>query len=219
MAVDNGNIDEVFAVLEGLVGELGKPLVAKIAEEADPFKILIATVISARTRDSVTGRICEELFSRIRGPEDLLEIGLEDLQKILYPAGFYRVKAARLKQLARILVERYGGKVPDSLEGLLELPGVGRKTANLVLTLGFGRQGISVDTHVHRIVNRWGYVGTRTPEETEMELRRKLPEKFWKRINPLLVSFGQRICTPLSPKCGSCPLNAYCPKIGVEISR
>ncbi|MCQ6254682.1 DUF123 domain-containing protein [Methanocaldococcus sp.] len=178
-------------------------VVTEISKDRDPFKVLISTIISARTKDEVTEEVSKRLFNVVKNVDDLLKIDEEELSKLIYPAGFYKNKAKNLKKLAIILKENYNGKVPDSLEDLLKLPGVGRKTANLVITLAFDKDGICVDTHVHRICNRWGIVDTETPEETEFELRKKLPKKYWKIINNLLVVFGREICSP-KPKCDKC---------------
>ncbi|MEO2117028.1 MAG: DUF123 domain-containing protein [Methanocaldococcus sp.] len=191
-------------LIDILLKKLNKnAVVTEIAKDRDPFKVLISTIISARTKDEVTEEVSKRLFKKIKDVEDLLNIDEEKLADLIYPAGFYKVKAKNLKKLAKILKENYDGKVPDSLEELLKLPGVGRKTANLVITLAFNKDGICVDTHVHRICNRWEIVDTETPEETEFELRKKLPKKYWKVINNLLVVFGREICSP-KPKCGKC---------------
>lgn len=186
---------------------------------SDPFKILVATVLSLRTKDEITAKAAERLFQVADTPEKLLKLDEEEVASLIYPVGFYRRKAKNLREIARILIEEYDGKVPDNLEELLKLPGVGRKTANLVVTLGYGKPGICVDTHVHRIMNRLGYVETKTPQETEFALREKLPEEFWIEINDLLVSLGQHICHPVSPRCSLCPIEPYCRKVGVVRSR
>ncbi len=196
------------------------PIVTLMSQTgSDPFKILVATVLSLRTKDEVTAKAAERLFQVADTPEKLLKLEEDEIASLIYPVGFYRRKAKNLKEIAKILIEKYGGKVPDEIEELLKLPGVGRKTANLVITLGYGKPGICVDTHVHRIMNRLGYVKTKTPEETEFALREKLPKEFWIEINDLLVSLGQHICHPTSPKCSQCPIEPYCPKIGVKRSR
>jgi len=143
----------------------------------------------------------------------------EEIQQAIYPVGFYRNKARTILEISKTLIDKYGGRVPDEIDEILKLKGVGRKTANLVLTMGYQKPGICVDTHVHRVTNRWGYVSTKTPEETEFSLREKLPQDYWNEINDMLVSFGQRICHPTSPKCSICQLNAYCDRIGVTRSR
>ena len=200
--------------------EFKDPIVTEIAERTrDPFRILISTILSLRTKDEVTAEASKRLFQVADTPEKILNLKTNRIERLIYPVGFYKTKAKRLKQVCRILVEEYNGRVPDSLDELLRLPGVGRKTANLVITLGYGKPGICVDTHVHRISNRLGYVDTKTPEQTEMELRKKLPSKWWIKYNDLLVTWGQNICTPISPRCSICPVAKYCEKKGVKKSR
>ena len=185
--------------------------------EKNPFLILVGCILSLRTKDQITRLVAERLFQQVRTPQHLLGLSEEVLINLIYPVGFYRRKARNLRDISCILIEKYRSQVPSSLEELLELPGVGRKTANLVLTVGFGKPGICVDTHVHQIVNRWGYIKTNTPERTEMALREKLPPEFWIPINSLLVLFGQNICLPRRPRCGRCPIEGFCDKIGVEL--
>lgn len=182
----------------------------------DPFILLVSTVISQRTKDELTEEIMGRIRGRIRNPWDLVSIPVKELERLIYPSGFYRNKAKNLKEIARVLIESYGGKVPDTLEELLRLKGVGRKTANLVLTLGFKKEGICVDTHVHRISNRLGIVRTKNPKDTEFALREILPRKYWSKINGTFVNFGKKICKPTKPKCGICPLTEECPKIDVR---
>ncbi|MDK2791111.1 MAG: endonuclease [Methanothermococcus sp.] len=174
-----------------------------LEEDEMAFKVLVSTILSARTKDETTEKVSKELFKKVKSPEDLINIDLKELENLVYPSGFYRTKAKNLKKLGEILVKNYNSKVPKNIEELVKLPGVGRKTANLVVTLAFDNYGICVDTHVHRICNRWDYVNTDTPEETEMELRKKLHKKYWKEINNLLVVFGREICSPV-PKCKTC---------------
>ncbi len=186
-------------------------------QERDPFKILVATILSARTKDETTTVVVrDQLFPRVSGFDDLRRISLEDLQDLLFPVGFFRQKAKHLKALPAALDTLYGGRIPDTVEELCELPGVGRKTANLVVALAFGKPALCVDVHVHRISNRLGLLATSTPYDTEMALRRILPERFWISWNGCLVSFGQRRCTPLRPKCGGCPLLRWCAQAGVH---
>ncbi len=210
---------DVPKVLEILNKEYQKweaPVVTLIAQHTnDPFRVLVSALISTRTRDETTAEVCKRLFERIKNPYDLIEIPTEELEKLLYPVGFYRVKARHLKELGKELVEKFGGKVPSNLEDLLSLKGVGRKVANLVLADGYGTPAICVDTHVHRITNRWGLVKTKNPLQTEKQLMKKVPKEYWTVMNRLLVAFGQRICTPLSPKCDTCPVCDYCSKVGL----
>ena len=217
---ENERIRRIVEILREEKKKWNVPIVTLMSQTgSDPFKILVATVLSLRTKDEVTAKAAERLFQVADTPEKLLKLEEDEIASLIYPVGFYRRKAKNLKEIAKILIEKYGGKVPDDLEELLKLPGVGRKTANLVVTLGYGKPGICVDTHVHRIMNRLGYVKTKTPEETEFALRKKLPKEFWIEINDLLVSLGQHICHPTSPKCSQCPVEPYCPKIGVKRSR
>jgi endonuclease-3 len=181
----------------------------------DPFKILIGCLLSLRTKDETTGPAAARLFALAGTAEAMLQLSVAQIAGAIYPVGFYRTKATSILDICRTLMERSGGQVPDTMEQLLDLKGVGRKTANLVLTMGFQKPAICVDTHVHRISNRWRYVRTKTPEATEFALRRKLPKAYWMVYNDLLVSFGQNICKPTSPLCGQCPLHASCPKGGV----
>jgi endonuclease III len=208
-----------LARVEKSLGQRTPPAMVKIGQKADPFRILVGCLISARTRDEVTESACDRLFQRVKGPKDLLKLTSRQLEKAIYPVAFYRNKAKALKSLSSDLIERFGGEVPETLEELLTLQGVGRKTANLTLILAFDGMGICVDTHVHRIANRWGYVETATPEKTESALRKKLPNKYWQRINELLVGFGQTVCKPISPLCSQCPVEKYCPRIGVDKCR
>jgi endonuclease-3 len=180
----------------------------------EPFFALISTVMSHRTRDDVTYPAAKKLFERFSTPEEMVEANVEDIEELIRDVGFYRVKAGRIKEISRILLEDYNGKVPDDMETLLKLPGVGRKTANCVLAHAFLKEdALAVDTHVHRISNRLGRVVTKNPEETEMELKKLLPQKYWRHVNILLVKFGQNVCRPISPRCGICVLNDICPKI------
>ena len=196
------------------------PSVSAVAErKPDPFHILVSTMISLRTKDEVTSSASERLLSLAPTAHELARLDRKQIAELIYPAGFYNTKAKNLKAMAEVLVGRYAGRVPRSMEQLLELPGVGRKTANLVRNLGYGLDGICVDTHVHRISNRLGWVRTRTPEQTESALEEVLPRRYWIPINELLVRFGQTVCTPVSPFCTRCPIGQNCPRIGVQRSR
>lgn len=214
------DIDRIVEILERESKKWDVPVVSLMSRhDRDPFKILISTILSLRTKDEVTAKASERLFKKADNPYDMVKLSEEEIEKLIYPVGFYRNKAKTIKKICKTLIEKYNGKVPDSLDELLKLKGVGRKTANLVVTLGFDKPGICVDTHVHRIMNRIGYVKTKTPEETEFALRKKLPKKYWKIINELLVALGQHICHPTSPKCSVCPIKDYCRKVGVKRSR
>jgi len=198
--------------------------VTTIAEEYEegegkPWAILVSTILSLRTKDEVTRSASRRLLEKAPDPKRLLALGVEEIARLSYPAGFYRTKAASLVKIANILLESYGGKVPSEMDALLALPGVGRKTANLVITEAFGMDGICVDIHVHRICNRAGWISTPTPEKTESALRQKLPKKYWQRINNLLVLYGQNICRPQSPFCSRCVISGHCSRLGVTRSR
>jgi len=193
---------------------------AVLAErERDPFCVLIACVLSLRTQDTTTGPASDRLFAVAATPQAMLALPARRIARLIYPVGFYRTKARVILGICRDLLERFGGRVPDTIDELLTLNGVGRKTANLVVTMGYGKPGICVDTHVHRISNRLGYVKTRSPEETEMALRGKLPRRYWIGYNDLLVSFGQNICVPISPRCSICPVATLCRRVGVTTKR
>jgi len=181
--------------------------------------VLVACILSLRTQDTTTGPAAARLFAVAHTPAGMLRLTAQRIETLIYPVGFYRTKARVILGLCRALLERFGGRVPDDLDALLTLKGVGRKTANLVVTMGFNKPGICVDTHVHRISNRLGYVRTRNPQETEMALRGRLPRRFWIGYNDLLVAFGQNVCTPLSPRCSTCPVSALCRRVGVTSSR
>ena len=215
----DGDIGKVVGILREECGRYKPPIVTEVSWERNPFKVLVSTVISLRTKDDVTREASGRLFGIADTPEGMARLDPSLIAKTIYPAGFYRVKAGQIVKICRLLVERHGAKVPDELEALLELPGVGRKTANLVLTLGYGKPGICVDTHVHRITNRLGYVRTKTPKQTEFALREKLPPEHWIELNDLLVTYGQHVCAPVSPFCSRCRLTPFCARTGVVKSR
>lgn len=198
--------------IDGMVTEIKKFLgrTKPIISHQSPFKVLIATVLSARTRDANTAKAAKSLFSKYSTPKKLAAAELKDIEKLIKASGFYRIKAKRIREISRIMVEDFRGKVPSGFDALVSLPGVGRKTANCVLCYAFNIPAIAVDTHVHRISNRLGLVKTKIPEETEKSLLEILPRKYWLDINELMVKFGQRMCLPRSPKCGKCPINSYC---------
>lgn len=215
-----GAIHRVIRTLKARAPEWSQTAIAKVeVEDHDPFRILIACLLSLRTKDETTGPAAARLFRLAATPEALLRLTPRQIERAIFPVGFYRTKARVLLGVCRDLMDRFGGAVPDDLEALLTLKGVGRKTANLVVTRGFRKHGICVDTHVHRIANRWGYVRTRSPEETEQALRARLPRRYWIEFNDLLVSFGQTVCRPVSPYCSRCPIERLCPKVGVTRSR
>jgi endonuclease-3 len=184
-----------------------------------PFRILVGCVISLRTKDEVTYAATDRLFRRASDPRQMIRLRGSTIAKLIYPAGFYRRKAEQIRGISRMLIDDHEGRVPDDLDALLELPGVGRKTANLVITLGFDKPGICVDTHVHRITNRLGWLRTDHPDRTEEELRACLPPAHWIPINETLVRHGQQVCKPLSPICSTCPVERDCPKVGVTRRR
>ncbi len=206
--VTNENISTVLKTLHEYLMQFEDPIVTEVSRKRDPFKVLISTVLSARTKDEVTREAFNQLIEKAETPEEILK--LDNIEELIYPVGFYKTKAKNLKILSRQLLEDFDGEVPDTLDDLLTLRGVGRKTANLVLVLAFDKYGVCVDTHVHRISNRWGYVDTKTPKQTEFALREKLPKKHWKEYNDLLVTFGQNVCRPINPQCEQCPITQYC---------
>ena len=215
--VTNRNIDGVIQTLRRTVRQWEEPVVGRY--KADPFTTLISCLLSLRTRDETTAAAAERLFRLARTPQAMRRLPRRTVERAIYPVGFYRTKARTLLAVCEALLARFDGRVPDDLETLLTLPGVGRKTANLVVTLAYRKLGICVDTHVHRISNRWGYVRTRSPEETEFALRRRLPRRYWRIYNDLLVSLGQHLCHPTSPWCSRCPLRRMCARRGVARSR
>jgi endonuclease-3 len=211
---------KTWPLLKKQVSTLRLPWLEQMAaHDRDPFTVLVSCILSLRTQDRTTGAASERLFALAARPGEMARIPVKTIEKAIYPVGFYRIKAGTIRQISRDIMAKHGGKVPDTLEDLLTLKGVGRKTANLVLTRGFNKYGICVDTHVHRITNRWGLVKTKTPDETEMALRGLLPKRYWKDLNGMLVAFGQSVCRPLSPLCSNCPISNYCSRIGVTKSR
>jgi endonuclease-3 len=213
------NVDRVMQALTRAITGMEPPAVEKISESQaeDPFRILIATLLSARTQDATTHAASTRLFKRARTPRTMARLNVTEIEKLIYPVSFYRNKARHVKACCQMLIDRHGGRVPSTMEALTELPGVGRKTANLVLILGFeSGQNICVDTHVHRISNRLGWVHTRDPEETEQALYRSTDSRWWPSINRYLVTWGQNICRPVYPRCGDCVIAADCRKIGVN---
>jgi endonuclease-3 len=214
---------EIHAAVRILRREVPKwqtPIVTLMAETYEsPFRVLISCILSLRTQDSTTAKASHRLFALADSPQSMIKLPAKRIEKAIFPVGFYRTKAKIIRQICAVLLRDYGGKVPDDIDELLKFKGVGRKTANLVVTLGYRKPGICVDTHVHRISNRWGYVKTATPEKTEFALRGKLPKEYWIEFNDLLVSFGQHLCRPISPVCSQCPVSKYCDRVGVTVSR
>jgi len=213
------HIDNIIRILKEEVKSLGIPVVTEVSSDRSPFKVLISCVLSLRTKDEVTRGASKRLFRLAETPVDMLKLDQKTIEKTIYPVGFYITKARNIIGISKTLVEKYNSIVPQEIDELLKLKGVGRKTANLVVTLGYKKLGICVDTHVHRISNRLGYISTKTPKETEFALRGKLPKKYWIIYNDLLVTYGQNICKPISPFCSKCKIEKYCDKVGVNKSR
>jgi endonuclease-3 len=215
------HIHTVLRTVKREIARWPEPVVGIVTRQSghDPFLVLISCLLSLRTKDKTTGEASERLFALASTPAMMQALPLAVIEKAIYPVGFYRTKAKQILEICSQLLERYGGFVPANLDELLTLPGVGRKTANLVMTVGYQQPGICVDIHVHRITNRWGYVTTKTPDETEQALRQKLPRQYWIIFNDLLVPYGQHICQPVSPLCSQCPLIRYCDRVGVKHSR
>ena len=216
----NEDINRIIKILKKSIKQWKVPIVTQVAEDGrDPFKVLISCILSLRTKDDTTAAASSRLFKITDNPAKMLKIKDRTMEKTIYPVGFYRTKTRNIKSICRILVDKYKSRVPDEIDELLKLKGVGRKTANLVVTLGYNKLGICVDTHVHRISNRLGYISTTTPEKTEFALRKRLPQKHWIIYNDLLVTFGQNLCKPISPVCSICPIYNYCNRVGVLKSR
>ena len=215
---------DIHAVIRTVKREIARwpePVVGVVARRSgrDPFLVLISCLLSLRTKDKTTAEASARLFALASTAATMRKLSEEATEQAIYPVGFYRTKAKQIQQICTQLLERYEGRVPDSIDELLTLPGVGRKTANLVVTVGYEKPGICVDIHVHRISNRWGYVKTKTPDETEQALRKKLPREYWMIFNDLLVPYGQNLCQPVSPLCSQCTLTDLCGRVGVTHSR
>lgn len=216
----DSDIHAVVAEVKNTIRRWKEPVLGVVARETrDPFRILIACLLSLRTKDQTTADASQRLFQLADTPENMRTLSVKTIEKAIYPVGFYKNKAKQIRAICQSLLRDFRGRVPDTIEELLTLKGVGRKTANLVVTVGYRKPGICVDIHVHRISNRWGYVQTRTPEETERALRHKLPTKYWITFNDWLVPFGQHLCRPISPFCSQCPVSQYCQRVGVRTSR
>lgn len=216
----NEQLPDAFRRLRAAAKRWMVPMVYAMAEKgATPYEILVASLLSARTLDTVTMVVYPELFRRANTPQMMVELSDAEIERAIHRVAFSQAKAKQIKALSQILLDRYGGQVPETIEELDELPGVGRKIANLTVTMAFGHPGITVDVHVHRITNRWGYVKTKTPDETELALREKLPPRYWREINGLLVALGQNLCRPAIPICSQCPVYEYCERVGVTRRR
>lgn len=220
MSVNNNNIDQVIRILRQEMQDMPDPSVTLVGKRwKSPYLVLISCILSLRTKDETTLPASERLFKMADSPRAMLRLNPRDIEKAVYPVGFYKTKARNILGISRDIIEKFNGTVPDDIDTLMTMKGVGRKTANLVLTEGFGIPAMCVDTHVHRISNRFGYVSTKTPEETENALRKKLPKKYWMDYNALLVTWGQNRCRPVSPVCSLCGVRKYCARRGVTISR
>jgi endonuclease-3 len=218
--MNDRDIHTAIRILRREVPKWETPIVTLMAETyQSPFRVLISCILSLRTQDATTAKASHRLFAVADSPPAMLKLSAKKIEKLIYPVGFYKTKAKNILDICRTIIDEYHGRVPDEIDDLLTLKGVGRKTANLVVTLGYHKPGICVDTHVHRISNRWGYVKTKTPEKTEFALRAKLPSQYWIEYNDLLVSFGQHLCRPISPLCSQCPIEKYCRQIGVGVRR
>jgi endonuclease-3 len=216
--MQDSDIHEVIDILQEAIKQWPETTLGQVADQtrSAPFRILIGTVLSLRTKDETTAEACKRLFFLADAPETMVSLSEETIDNAIYPVGFHSTKAKNILAICRILIDEYNSRVPDEIDTLVTLPGVGRKTANLVVTLGYDKPGICVDTHVHRISNRWGYVNTKNPEKTESALREKLPQKYWIGYNDLLVIYGQNLCKPVSPFCSRCRLSSYCDRVDVE---
>ncbi|HOK22501.1 MAG: endonuclease III [Candidatus Hydrothermae bacterium] len=214
--VDEDTVKKILEILESESSKWNAPVKVLKSKTSEPFRVLISAIISTRTKDEVTVESTERLFPLAKTPYELARLDVIEIEKAIYPCGFFRTKAKNIKETSRILFEEFNSRVPDNMEDLLRLPGVGRKVANIVLSRVYGQKAIAVDTHVHRISNRVGLVNTKTPEETELELTKVLPQEWQSRFNELMVAFGQVICRPIKPWCDECPISKYCPKIRVK---
>jgi len=218
--MQDNDINIVIRLVKKSIQHWSVPFMERLAKNGpDPFKILVACVLSLRTRDQTTAEASERLFALSTDPRSMAHMNVAMIEKAIVPVGFYRTKAKQIRELSKQICQEFQGTVPVTIEGLLQLSGVGRKTANLVRTVGYKKPGICVDIHVHRICNRLGYVATKTANETEGILRQKLPQKHWIRFNSLLVPFGQNQCTPISPRCSSCPVSLFCQRVGISTAR
>ena len=213
------DLPQMMRTLREAARKYDEPTSESQSRHGDPFRVLVGVLLSSRTKDDTTGPAVDRLFANARTPQTIAKMDERQIEELIFPVGFYHTKARHLKKMARTLIDEFEGKVPQTMDELLSLPGIGRKSANLVLSVAFGIPAVCVDTHVHRITNRWGYVQTKSPYETEMALREKLPKRYWIEINRLLVVYGQNICTPISPRCSVCGIEKYCGRVGVTKTR
>ncbi|UCH72392.1 MAG: endonuclease III [Thermoplasmatales archaeon] len=217
------NLDKIFKLLKEELNNFNRPVISQEKWNEvvkSPFTTLISCILSLRTKDEVTDKASIRLLKDYDTPQKIINVSEEEIKSLIYPVGFYKTKSKRIRDISKILIEKYSGKVPDTFDELLKLKGVGRKTANIVMVYGHKKQGyIPIDTHCHRIPNRLGWVNTKKPEQTEKELKKVLPKKYWNDFNHIFVIFGQKICTPVSPFCSRCPIKKYCEQIYVTKSR
>jgi len=213
-------MDKVYKILRHETKSFQVPVVTLIAEtKKNPYRVLISCLLSLRTNDKTTTVASRRLFKVASTPKAMILLKPKEIVELIYPVGFYNTKARNIIDVSRVILEKFDSKVPDNIEDLLTLNGVGRKTANLVVTLGYKKYGICVDTHVHRISNRFGFIKTKNPNESEFALRKKLPRKYWIKYNDILVTYGQHLCRPISPHCSICKVRSHCSRIGVTLSR
>lgn len=211
------DIHNIFNLLQKAYEKMERPSVTQIAEKVadDPYKVLVSTIISLRTKDEVTLAASIRLFDKAGTPAEMLNLARTEIENLIYPAGFYRNKAETILNISTVILEKYDGKVPNSIDELVKLKGVGRKTANLVMVEGFREPAVCVDVHVHRMFNRLGLLNTKNPDETEKQIREKVPQKYWIKMNEIMVAYGREICRPVSPFCSACSLAELCDKVGV----
>jgi len=213
------NISQTFKALENYYRSNTRTTLNRMREKPDPFKVLISCLISLRTRDENTEKVCEKLFGVVNNAKDIVDLPLKKLEKLIFSSGYYKNKARTLKHVSKVLIKEYDGGVPNTRDELIAIKGIGPKTANVVLSFAFGKLVIPVDVNVHRVANRLGWVKTKTAEKTEEELNKTLPKKYWKEINGLFILHGRNVCKPISPLCSECPVRKGCKRAGVSKSR
>lgn len=213
------NISQIISTLEKHFGQDSLTTLNRMRGKSNAFKILIACLLSLRTKDENTEKVCKKLFTIANTPEQISKLPLPKLEKLIFSSGHYKKKARILKHVSKILIKKFNSKVPDDKENLLSIKGIGPKTANIVLAFAYDKDVLPIDTHCHRIPNRLGWVKTKTPEQTEKGLEKILPKKYWNEFNGIFVLFGKKICQPVSPWCSKCPITKYCPKININKTR